>query len=92
MSADLLSIYFGGFFFFAGSCSEVRTFLATVSKSVGRPRGSASAASIIAVDSLGVNSMRAYSTDCHGCGGRMENKVGGGGGGVRFRCQQRFDV
>ena len=27
--------------------------------------------------------------DCHGCGGRMENKIGGGGGGVRFRCQQR---
>jgi hypothetical protein len=74
------------------SASEVRMFLSAVRKACGVGATKASpVVSIPVVEAGGKGNgwMRAYTTDCHACGGRMENKVGGGGGGVRFRCQMR---
>ena len=74
------------------SGSEIRAFLTAVRKACGAGCTKALPAVSIQVGEASGKaggSMHVHLTDCHACGGRMENKVGGGGGGVRFRCQVR---
>lgn len=73
--------------------SEVRSFIAAVRKAApgvlvtSSSDNPSAAVTILSLRASSGGSMWVYSTDCHGCGGRLENQKGGGGGGVQFRCQ-----